>query len=241
MAPRAHPLPAPIPLAHALADAHKNGWNDDTDDTDSDDDDRRWRRPSSTSTPTGTSAADLANGNGVPTGASLVSSGNNNENSIHPVAIILPVLAGVALLLLAIGGFMIWRRRRRAAAAAAAAADGSMGTETEMSVAASAAESTANLRGGAGAGGTAAYGEKYYPGPPGAEIPPRYEDSQRDRSVSVSTVSRHEDPFADPYERGLDHSHGHGNRDEDDTPVSPVSETAAERGVVADGYRHEGR
>jgi hypothetical protein len=70
-------------------------------------------------------------------------------------------------------------------------------------------------------------GEQYNPNA-AAEIPPRYEDSSRDRSVSVATSSQQDlynNPFADP--------------EPDYTPpVSPVSATAtvvAERNIVADG------
>jgi len=142
MAPRAEPLPAPIPLA----EAHR-GWNTDGDD----DDDHRYYRP--TTSVTGTNAADLA---GFPTDAALISNGDGGGNSIHPVAIILPVLAGAALLLLAVGGFMIWRRRKRAAGARQSE------TSTEMSsrTSAAASESVQNLRGGDGG---VLYAEKVRP------------------------------------------------------------------------------
>lgn len=59
---------------------------------------------------------------GIITDATVVSL--QPDQGVNPVAVLVPVFAGVAVLVLLMGCFFFWRRRRAAAAAAALAAAG---------------------------------------------------------------------------------------------------------------------
>jgi hypothetical protein len=143
MAP--HPDPYPMPVAEAMALPHGGRYRacDDTPDDDSDDND--WSEYWSAYCSSVSAAADGSSPTptgGFPGGSTFISaadsSGGSGIGSVKPVVIIVPVLVGVALLILAIGGCVIWRKKRRDAAARVA----NSGDAASVS-------SSAGLRGGA--------------------------------------------------------------------------------------------
>lgn len=117
-----------------------NGSGDDTDCSDDEDNHSSGGSGSSGYNPYSTSTS-TSGAESLPNSAQLVKAGGDDGNKLAPIAIIVPVVVGVALLLLGIGFFVIWRKRR------AAAREGSV---EEASGENANAGSQAEMRGGEG-------------------------------------------------------------------------------------------
>ncbi|KAI5809401.1 hypothetical protein BZA77DRAFT_361604 [Pyronema omphalodes] len=186
-----------------------NGNGYDTDCSDDEDNYSPGRSGSSRNNPYPSSTSTSSTGaDSLPNSAQLVKAGGDDKSKLMPIAIIVPVVVGFAILLLGIGFFVMWRKRR------AAAREGSAEEGSGENASAGGSSSQMEMRGGEGQMTGTVIG---LVGPTKYEIPPTYEASSRDRSVSSSGNVSEVNPFADPVvadgiRRGSGGTDGHNGR-----------------------------